>query len=288
MLIGLLITRGVGVFEAPINDRSVTSESGKEIRVPLAPKGLAGSRPENDRRLEPNVAINKREKATSPDAAVLKERRSRASANPIADAADVVPPRPAPKSTSSRQTSFLGDEPPLPSAAHDPRALESDRGRPMLVAPYCANSPVVDGVVQEAEYGQARYVDFTFTANSRFGALVPRMPDPKTSKTPDDLSVRIRAVYTDRSLFLAFQVRDQFVDDEESDRGRPQCNDGLEIFLDGDRVSNDYSWPIGHAAIGSPEGFQLIANAAGHQLTTAPASGTRTGKPRPGNTRKDM
>jgi serine/threonine protein kinase len=176
---------------------------------------------------------------------------------------------PSALSRSQGRPSFLEDEPPVPSAAHGPSALPRSQGRPILVASYCAASPVADGIVRAAEYGNSPYVDFAFTGNDRFGGLQDGMGRPMPGKAPDDLSVRLRAAYSDRSLFLAFQVRDQFVDDEESDRERPQCNDGVEIFLDGDRVSNDFYPPIGHAAPGSSEGFQLIANVAGHKLTTS-------------------
>ena len=161
------------------------------------------------------------------------------------------------------------DEPPLPSAEHDASTLEYDRGRPMLIAPYRATSPVADGIIQPGEYGTARYVDFTFTANSRFGAFEPGMGDPGLSKTPDDLSARLRVAYSDRSLFFAFQVRDQFVDDQGSDRQSPQNNDGVEIFLDGDRVSNDFVTSNVPTIMASSEGFQLLVDAAGHQSTTS-------------------
>jgi hypothetical protein len=157
---------------------------------------------------------------------------------------------------------------PLPSARHDPSNLEFDGDRPILVAPYCAKSPVADGIIQEGEYGNAWYVDFTFTANSRFGGFASGTLDRSQGRTPDDLSVRLRTAYSDKSLFLATQVRDQFIDDQEEVQGHPQWNDCIEIFIDGDRVSNDFGVQ-GGGYVGSSEGFQLLADSAGHQATTS-------------------
>jgi serine/threonine protein kinase len=208
-------------------------------------------------------------RVTSPDGKVLWEGPPAVGATSLSAETRSVPPKLVQNSVASRATSFLGAEPPIPSATHDPSALEIDRGRPLLVALYCAIPPVADGALQVGEYGNARFVDFTFTGNSRFGALETFI-SPIRSKRPDDLSVRLRAGYSDKSLFLAFQVRDQFVDAQPDDRARPQCNDGVEIFLDGDRVSNDFFFPAppkGKAVGASSEGFQLIADSAGHQFT---------------------
>jgi hypothetical protein len=64
-------------------------------------------------------------------------------------------------------------------------------------------------------------------------------------------------------------LRDQFVDAQENDRNRPENNDGVEIFIDGDQVPNDFRSARGMGASGSNEGFQILANAAGHQLTVS-------------------
>jgi hypothetical protein len=64
-------------------------------------------------------------------------------------------------------------------------------------------------------------------------------------------------------------LRDQFVDAQENDRNRPENNDGVEIFIDGDHVPNDFRSARGMGASGSNEGFQILANAAGHQLTVS-------------------
>jgi len=258
LLLGLLSVWAAGVLKVKTKDGVI---------VLVEP--LATSPRERDRQTEPNTPSQAPVSTALEPLIKVKRNGSPAvgSTSPV-PRAHILPPRPVQNPVGSRQTSFLGDEPPLPSAAHDPSALELDRGRPMLVAPYCAASPVADGIVEECEYGKAQYVDFTFTANSRFGALQSGMGDPSQSKAPDDLSVRLRTAYSDKSLFLAAQVRDQFVDDQDADRDRPQLNDGVEIFLDGDRVSNDYLINS-RSIIASSEGFQLLADSAGHQCTTA-------------------
>jgi hypothetical protein len=48
--------------------------------------------------------------------------------------------------------------------------------------------------------------------------------------------VTLHAACSDQALFFAFQVRDQFVDAQEEDRDTPHQNDGVEVFIDGDRV----------------------------------------------------
>jgi Carbohydrate family 9 binding domain-like len=95
----------------------------------------------------------------------------------------------------------------------------------------------------------------------------PMVIDPTKSKRPDDMSVEAYAAYTDVSLFLAFRVHDQFVDAQEVDREQPYLNDGVEVFIDGDRVANDFFHAQGKQ--GTAEGFQLIVDAAGHQYTSS-------------------
>ncbi len=80
--------------------------------------------------------------------------------------------------------------------------------------------------------------------------------------------MEVQAAYTNSALFLAFRVHDQFVDAQESDRLMPMYNDGVEIFIDGDGVSNDFG-NDGSMGTGSREGFQLLVNAAGHQFTAS-------------------
>ena len=77
----------------------------------------------------------------------------------------------------------------------------------------------------------------------------------------------------DKSLFLAFHVRDQFVDAQKADQTTPHQNDGVEVFIDGDRVPNDFSTTTQVNAtqtkVFPSEGFEPLADAAGHQFTRA-------------------
>jgi hypothetical protein len=155
--------------------------------------------------------------------------------------------------------------------------------RPSLLATYAKTTPAADGVIGPKEYGPAVLIQWTGgntqTAFQRYlsdptkspipGDLTtaPVVIDPTTAKRPDDLSVEAYAAYTKTSLFLAFRVHDQFVDAQEVDREQPYWNDSVEVFIDGDRVANDFFHAQGQR--GTAEGFQLIADAAGHQHTSS-------------------
>jgi serine/threonine protein kinase len=260
---GVVVKRG----EAVVLVKSVDITPGKETTLTASAENVRtipdAAATKNTR--SPGVTAVDVEKAAPRESTVMKKEVPASAATfPTlpADRSDARSSTSVPGSLVPRQASSRGDEPLLPSAKHDPSSLKHLRDRPILVTPYCAISPIVDGVVTQGEYPKDRFVDFIFTPNNPFVGFFP--PNRGVGKQPDDLSVRLRTAYSDKSLFLAFQVRDQFVDDQESDRNQPQCNDGIEIFLDGDRVSGDFSWRTG---MGSSEGFQLIANAAGHQLT---------------------
>jgi tetratricopeptide (TPR) repeat protein len=134
-------------------------------------------------------------------------------------------------------------------------------------APFHAVSPVADGRIAPGEYGPGVQATFDDDANPGrlFAGGKPR------SKAPDDLSVRVHAAHTDRSLFLAFRVRDQFVDAGERDARAPWWNDSVEVYINGDHRSNDsvpgLIFPC--VPLGNHEGFQLIADAGGHRSTRA-------------------
>lgn len=155
-----------------------------------------------------------------------------------------------------------------------------------IVAMYKRTPPRADGVLSKNEYGlpvamswsegstlaafQKHLLDPTQSQIPGDSSTAPIVEDPTQSKTPSDLSLVVHAAYTSKSLFLAFQVRDQFVDADENDRKNPEYNDGVEVFLDGDRVPNDFISNPGNGTVrGSSEGFQLLVNAAGHRKTIA-------------------
>jgi tetratricopeptide (TPR) repeat protein len=137
-----------------------------------------------------------------------------------------------------------------------------------IEAPFRAVSPVADGRISPGEYGPP--FQATFDDDTNPGRLQAGLKS--RSKTPDDLSVLVHAAHTDRSLFLAFLVRDQVVDAGEQDAKHPFFNDSVDVFINGDNVANDVTpglFVVG--ATGNREGFQLVADAVGHQYTVGEA-----------------
>jgi hypothetical protein len=141
--------------------------------------------------------------------------------------------------------------------------------RPTIVVRYRDVSPVADGVIGEKEYGPG--VTIAWTADNTLAAFEHVIGDSTNNKPAADLSITLQTAYTNTSLFFAFKVTDQFVDAQKTDRPPATFNDGVEIFIDGDRVSNDFGQgPIGSGPFprtGTEEGFQLLADAAGNQYT---------------------
>jgi hypothetical protein len=154
------------------------------------------------------------------------------------------------------------------------RYVQRPDERPVIDAVYKKTSPVADGVIGEKEYGQP--VTMTWTEGNTLTALQyflrdrttgKLFQDPARSKQTDDLSMQVYAAYTNESLFLAFRVHDQFVDAQEEER--PELDDGVEVFIDGDGVPNDFvpNVAVPGGVRGSKEGFQIGGNAAGQQFT---------------------
>jgi tetratricopeptide (TPR) repeat protein len=127
-----------------------------------------------------------------------------------------------------------------------------------IEAPFRAQSPLADGRIDAEEYGPG--ISVRFDDDSNPGGLL----DSKSrSKTPDDLSYQFHAAYTDRSLFLAFRVRDQFVDLSKS---KAWWNDGAILFINGDQVANDQIYLLNPNG-GNREGFWLGATVGGHRVS---------------------
>jgi serine/threonine protein kinase len=145
-------------------------------------------------------------------------------------------------------------------------AIEPERRpRPssQIDAPFRATSPVADGKVDPDEYGAG--IEARFDRDDNPGRMWSG--GHARRKTPEDLSVRVHAAYTTRSLFLAFVARDQYVDRGQQEHDQPFTNDGVEVFINGDRVANDLT-AFGMAR-GNREGFQLVADAGGRKLCQA-------------------
>jgi tetratricopeptide (TPR) repeat protein len=133
-------------------------------------------------------------------------------------------------------------------------------------APFRAAGPVADGRIDPGEYGPG--VEARFDREANPGRLWAGCKS--RSKMPEDLSVRVHAAYTDRSLYLAFKVSDQYVNAGERGATAPWVNDSVEVYINGDHAANDMPpGLLGPFGSGSREGFHLIADAGGHQYTDA-------------------
>jgi hypothetical protein len=136
-----------------------------------------------------------------------------------------------------------------------------------IEVPFRAASPVADGRIAPGEYGPGIAVMFDDATNpGRLWTWGKSRP-----KSPDDLSAHIHTAYTDRSLFLAFQVRDQSLLYTAS---FPFPNDAVDVSVDGDHVANDHTLVCFNGdyvfdQFGGREGFAIKADPAGHQWTTS-------------------
>ncbi len=140
---------------------------------------------------------------------------------------------------------------------------------PMLLidAPRMRRTPVADGRIGSGEYGLPLKIDYTSIRNP--GRLIVLRPDGRdSSDTVDrrDLSFELFSAHTVSSLFLAFRISDDFIDDEPEDDGRVFFNDCVELFIDGDRVPDDFVLS-GESRRASREGFQIASDALGRQMT---------------------
>jgi hypothetical protein len=127
-----------------------------------------------------------------------------------------------------------------------------------IEAPFRAQSPVADGRIGDDEYGPG--IEARFDDDVNPGGL---QESKSRSKTPDDLSYQFHAAYTDRSLFLAFRVRDQFVEASKSNAW--WLHDGACLYINGDQVANDQLPLLSAKEVGSREGFYLGSTLGGHR-----------------------
>src|SRR5262249_59281692 len=112
-------------------------------------------------------------------------------------------------------------------------------GPPRIDAPYRPESPVADGRIGPGEYSDGEGLAFDFAADRNPGRSFLFDETTRATKEPADLSVRMHAAHTSTALFLAFRVRDQSVQADPVAAKVPFTNDGVELFLDGDRPPND-------------------------------------------------
>ena len=171
--------------------------------------------------------------------------------------------RPEPPRPPGPEAPSLAFYPPTTPPPDHSEVFETPNVRPTLMAYYHgASPPIADGNIAFSEYAPGVVVDFA--RGSKLGAILG-VGDKSLTKTPDDLSVKMHASYSDKSLFLGFRVRDQFIDAQPSDAAKPHLNDSVEVFLDGDRVANDFDPAKPSRA--SSEGFQIMADTLGNQHT---------------------
>src|SRR4029077_6563811 len=101
-------------------------------------------------------------------------------------------------------------------------------------------------------YGAGLPISFTDSTN-------PGLVGLGSVSSAADLSAEMFTAYSSTTLFVSFRVRDDFIDAQTQDAATPYLNDGVELFIDGDRVANDYT----SFGPGSREGFQIISDTLG-------------------------
>jgi formylglycine-generating enzyme required for sulfatase activity/serine/threonine protein kinase len=124
-----------------------------------------------------------------------------------------------------------------------------------IAAPFRTKSPIADGAISPDEYGPPLAIDFTDDKNPGLDVFLA----PNPAKSAKDLSADLYLAYTRDALFVAVKVWDDVVIDRP-DAGLP-ANDGIELFLDGDRFGGDLK-------PGSREGFQAASTARGRKYAT--------------------
>jgi hypothetical protein len=128
-------------------------------------------------------------------------------------------------------------------------------GKLHLNAPFRSASPKLDGTIGPHEYGHPLLIDFTDDENP--GRVVTVFSPPNPAAGPDDLSAELYLAYTAEALFVAVRVRDDVLINRP-DAPSPIFNDGVELFIDGDRLGGDFGMNAGNR-----EGFQACSTAGG-------------------------
>jgi hypothetical protein len=142
-------------------------------------------------------------------------------------------------------------------------------GPPRIDAPFRAKTPVVDGRIEPDEYGDGEGFAFDFAADPNPGGSYLSYIEAaatQATKAPSDLSVRMHAAHSATGLFLAFRVRDQSVRAHPEGAFAVWLNDGVEVFLDGDRVANDGTTVMPNHR----EGFFIAADVLGNVTKNNP------------------
>ncbi len=116
-----------------------------------------------------------------------------------------------------------------------------------IAAPFTSVSPVADGKLSANEYGNKCFI--TYAENQNPGYSHPGYDNLNDGDA--DLTTNLYFAHTDKALFVAFEVFDDF---QETDSGASFQNDGVELFVNSDVDTGD---PWG------PGRFQIYVDAAG-------------------------
>ena len=144
----------------------------------------------------------------------------------------------------------------LPLGAVELGSVPPRNGAPgsfRLLAPFRTKPPDADGAIGPDEYGPPLAIDFTDDKNPGLDVFL----GPNPAKSRKDLSADLYLAYTRDALFVAVTDRDDTLSDRR-DAPHPRSNDGVELFLDGDRLGGDLR-------PGSREGFQVASTARGRK-----------------------
>ena len=132
------------------------------------------------------------------------------------------------------------------------------------------SSPVVDGQISQGEYGDATPIEVDFLNPRDLPGVMLWSNIGPASK--EDMSFKVYAVYTSTNLYIAVDVTDDVIVDDSP--GEPWKDDNVEIFLDGDLVSNDLSLGWEH---GNDEGGSSILDVGGEGGPGFAIAGERAG-----------
>jgi len=132
--------------------------------------------------------------------------------------------------------------------------------------------PVIDGVIDPAEWGRASSWSVTVDANLadgiRGGANGDGAVNPPTSN--DDLSFQVFVGYDTNNLYIAVRVKDDVIStdsaDADSANGNTCMDDSVEVFSDGDNSNFATRNTSDPEVVGTGGQFVITANNAYREM----------------------
>jgi len=118
------------------------------------------------------------------------------------------------------------------------------------------STPIIDGQISPGEYGDATPIEVDFLNPRDLPGVMLWSDIGPVSK--EDMSFKVYAVYTSTDLYIAVDVTDDILVDDSP--GEAWKDDNVEIFIDGDLVSNDLSLGWEH---GNNEGSSSVLDIGG-------------------------